>query len=413
MLENKSEGMNLSYWRLAVKYPNYIGFGALNYFYSSLGKTFLISLFIPYLIEHYSIDNSVFSYIYSAATLLGAMGLIFLGPLADRIDLRKMSVANGLILAMLCVAVSVFNNVWILLLILTGLRVIGYGLMPLIGAVSIGRYFDLNRGKALSLSYSFTSIAEMTTPLLIFMMITSLGWSQTWIIFATIVVFTFIPATLFTLKDAKEFRNPLQANQNSKRKMSIANLARDIRFVVLVFIVIFSPFLTTGVFIHQNMLMGLRGWEEAWFAVSLVSFGVFRVLFTFFAGPMIDKYSAGNLAYVLLIPVIIGLVALQWMDNRFALIVFMCANGITLSVGNLLSSVLWAELYDVRYLASINSFVSSVMIVATALSPIFFSYIFSSNELAYSGLNLLIFVSVVLLVVAKPCIDSLTQKVNA
>ncbi len=90
------------YQILLKKYPAYVGYGALHYLFSSFGQTFLISLFVPEFIAALGINNTRFALIYSGATLTAALFLPYLGLLVDKVRVRYISVANGLMLALFC-----------------------------------------------------------------------------------------------------------------------------------------------------------------------------------------------------------------------------------------------------------------------------------------------------------------------
>ncbi|BDD06299.1 MFS transporter [Aureibacter tunicatorum] len=401
--------MNLNYWKLLEKYPNYIGFGALHYFYSSFGQTFLISLFVPNVLESFQLDNAEFSYFYSGATLLGAVGIAHFGPYADKMDIRKFSIINGLGLAIFCLLMANTFNKWTLCAALIGVRLTGQGLMPLIGATSMGRFFSQNRGKALSLSSSSMSLAEMVTPYIVFLMIQSLGWKYTWMAFSVFIAFTFIPAVYKVVEGHDEFRLPKQNKNKNLVGTSITKkeLFSDYRFITLALIIIFCPFVTTGVFIHQNLILQAKGWDEAWFAFTFVGFGTFRICTTFFAGPIIDKFSAGKLVVFILFPVISGLLIMDWIDHKFALFYYMCMNGMTLSFGSLVGSALWAEIYGGEHLGKVKSTVSTMMIFATAISPVIFGIIFENHFNTRIGISILSLLGITLAIIGQVSLKSI------
>ena len=62
----------MNYIRLVRSYPNYIGYGALHYFFSCMGQTFLISIFVPYFVDSLPLTNSSFSIVYGLATVSSA-----------------------------------------------------------------------------------------------------------------------------------------------------------------------------------------------------------------------------------------------------------------------------------------------------------------------------------------------------
>ncbi|MFB6305434.1 MAG: MFS transporter, partial [Flavobacteriales bacterium] len=132
--------------------PRQIGYGFIHHFFSSIGQTFLISLFVPYFINDLNITNESWGYIYSAATLTSALTIPFMSKYIDKVRIRYISVINGILICFFCLVGSQINNIALLLFVIFGLRFTGQGMMILISSTTIGRYFLENRGKALSLS---------------------------------------------------------------------------------------------------------------------------------------------------------------------------------------------------------------------------------------------------------------------
>ena len=119
--------------------------------FSSVGQTFLISIFVPEFIQALGITNKEFAFIYSGATLIAALFLPYLGHLVDKFKIRYVSLANGIMLVLFCWIISHTHSTIILFIGIVGLRIGGQGMMVIIGSTVITRYFSNNRGKALSL----------------------------------------------------------------------------------------------------------------------------------------------------------------------------------------------------------------------------------------------------------------------
>lgn len=83
------------YFRFFLTHPRILSFGLLLTLFSSFGQTFLVSIFVPHLLEEFSLNTAQFGSLYAAATLTSAAGLPFLGRLIDRVPLRRFSVASA------------------------------------------------------------------------------------------------------------------------------------------------------------------------------------------------------------------------------------------------------------------------------------------------------------------------------
>jgi MFS family permease len=61
-----------------------LSFGVLLTLFSSFGQTFLISMFVPRLLETFQLNTAQFGLLYAAATITSALSLPFFGRLIDR-----------------------------------------------------------------------------------------------------------------------------------------------------------------------------------------------------------------------------------------------------------------------------------------------------------------------------------------
>lgn len=374
----------MNYIRLARSYPNYLGYGMLHYFFSCMGQTFLISTFVPYFVDSLSVTNSSFSLIYGLATVSSAMILPFAGKLIDQFRLRNLSVIAGVGLSLACLLTSFSANTFILFFGLLILRFFGQGMMVLIGSTSIARYFDLSRGKALSLSSMGLPIAESFMPVVIISLIQSFGWPSTWQILAAATLIVFVPTAIMLVKSNNPFQfvpqeqDPSQQRENTDestvQSATRREVLRDWRFYMLVPGLIFLPLFITGIFIHQNLLAEAKGWTMQWMASCFVGFGVARISTNFIAGSLIDSFSSRNVFIFYLLPIALGLGTLLLGNHPWLAMIYMILAGITASLSGLTSASLWAEIYGVRHLGAIKSMTTTLMVLASAIGPIIIGF---------------------------------------
>ncbi len=127
----------MAYFRFFLAHPRVLSFGVLLTLFSSFGQTFLISIFVPRLLEAFALDTAQLGALYAGATLTSAASLPFFGRLLDRVTLRGFSLAVGLGLVASCFALAFAPNVPALFLAILGLRLTGQGLLSLTASTTM------------------------------------------------------------------------------------------------------------------------------------------------------------------------------------------------------------------------------------------------------------------------------------
>ncbi len=82
-----------------------------------------------------------------------------------------------------------------------------------------------------------------------------------------------------------------------------------------------------------------------------------------------DKWRAGRLLPVYLLPMAAGLLLLSASDAPWVAPAFMALSGLTAGAATTLIGALWAEIYGTRHLGAIRALAVAAMVFATGLSP--------------------------------------------
>lgn len=276
----------MHYLDLVRRYPRYLGFGFLHYFFSAPGQSFLIALFVPYFLTHLEIEQDTFGWLYMLGTLGSAITLPVVGKWLDQTRLRGFTMVLGLGFIGVCIAASQTFSAWWLGLCIYGLRLLGQGTMPLVGSTSIARYFDGARGQALSLVNFGISAAEILLPLSIVALLGSLGWQGSWLVIAAGILCIYLPLTWFLIPGDDPFQEPPPATEfasttaDGQAAFSRGDVLRDYRFYCLTLVYLFLPVFITGLFINQHLLSesDAFGWSEQSLALGLSIFGGSRLV---------------------------------------------------------------------------------------------------------------------------------------
>ncbi|MCC5930511.1 MAG: MFS transporter [Cyclobacteriaceae bacterium] len=379
----------MNYLVLLGRYPHYLSFGFIHYYFSFLGQTFFLSVFVGSLTEYLGITNEGFSLVYAAATLSGAFLLPFLGALLDRVKLRDFSLVNGVALACFCYLMAYVQDRFFMYLCLLGLRLTGQGLMPLIGSISIGRYFTENRGKSLSLASMGLSLSETIMPGIAILLISTLGWQMAFQIMAIALICIHLPLVWFLVKKNDPFQRVIIQRESLNVPVlgkTRREVIRDKDFYFLLASAVTIPFLITGLFIHHNLLAQIKGWTMEWIATSFIFYGLFKIAITFLAGPLVDRFSARQVFPFHMVPMIIGVFILIPGNHPVFAAIYLSLAGICTSLASVSSTAMWAEIYGYRNLGSIKSLTTTAMVLVSAAGPVIIGVFLASKSWWWLGL---------------------------
>ena len=349
-------------------------------FWSSPGQTFLISLFSGEIRAELSLSDGEFAGIYSIATLLSAIVMIWTGPLVDRLDLKKLSLVIVLGLGIGCGMMSISKGVAALLLSLFVLRQLGQGLMFIISSTAIVRYLDQHKGKASALASMGYAVAEATMPSMLVALLLWIGWRQSWQVAGVVLVLFMVPAILYLLRDQDErHRNYLaQLSLDSsdhqrvfrRRQWTRAEVVRDKYFYLFAPGLMSQPLMFTGFIFHQVHLVDSKGWPLIGWAAMFSIYALVSVGTKLVTGVMIDRYGAIRMVPLVALPMAVGLLILAFSSSLFWGGAFLVLTGITVGFQSTVTAPFWSEMYGNKHLGSIKSLGAAAMVFCTALSPV-------------------------------------------
>lgn len=381
----------MEYLRFILKEKRLLTFGVSFTFISSFGQTFFISLFVPDFLDYFSLSNAMFGSIYSGATLVSATLLPFTGRLIDHIPLRKYSlfVCLGLMAALLIGAIS--WHVVVLFIALLMVRHFGQGLSGHTAQTAMARFYDMRRGKALSISSLGYPIGEGILPIIITGLLTLLDWRWIWVALALIILSVYTPSIQWLLKHSdlvKKSESEIKENRSSSTdKNAYITVLSDFRFWVILPTLIGPPFWGTALLLYQISIAEQFGWTVALIASAFIFFAISRVISSFLIGPAIDRFTAEKLLPFYSIPLVFGLLMVYLPLGNWAAFAYMAFIGITMGTAPNVNSALWAEWYGREVIGTVRSLFATLMVLSTAASPAIMGWLLDA-EVALSSIIL-------------------------
>ncbi|WP_145595699.1 MFS transporter [Candidatus Pelagibacter sp. FZCC0015] len=384
-----------------------IVFGFIFTFFSSFGQSFFLGLFNSSIRDALSITHGQFGSIYASATLLSSIVLVWIGKKIDDVNILKFASYVIIFLSASCFIFSKISSVIFLFVGIFLMRLAGQGLSSHTATTTISRFFEKNRGRALSTGWLGLSLAEFIMPVLIVFLLTFIEWRDIWVSISILVILVLPVATFLLVKDVKlDTREESKIEENNKeiKQWKRIEVLKDYRFYIICMTMLAMPWIATGSFVYQSFISSSKEWGPYVIAQSFMAYSILSVITLFISGFLIDKFSSRKLLIYMNIPLLFGTVVLYYFNAPLSSFVFFGLVGVTNGLANVLGSSTWAEIYGVKYIGSIKALTTALMVFSTAFGTALFGFLidigFSIEQIAVVS-GTYIFGSIILLYLVK------------
>ena len=384
-----------------------IVFGFIFTFFSSFGQSFFLGLFNSSIRDALSITHGQFGSIYASATLLSSVVLVWIGKKIDDVNILKFASYVIIFLSASCFVFSKISSIIFLFIGIFLMRLAGQGLSSHTATTTISRFFEKNRGRALSTGWLGLSLAEFIMPVLIVFLLTFIEWRDIWVSISILVILVLPVATFLLVKDVKlDTREESKIEENNKeiKQWKRIEVLKDYRFYIICMTMLAMPWIATGSFVYQSFISSSKEWGPYVIAQSFMAYSILSVITLFISGFLIDKFSSRKLLIYMNVPLFFSTVVLYYFNAPLSSFVFFGLLGVTNGLANVLGSSTWAEIYGVKYIGSIKALTTALMVFATAFGTALFGFLidigFSIEHIAVVS-GAYIFGSIILLYLVK------------
>ena len=375
---------------------NLLFFGFLIAFASGFGQTFFISLFSQDFRDTFELTNTEFGSLYSIATVLSAITIIWAGKLIDTVSLRKYTLAIILGLSITCLMASFVFNVFFLFLVIYFLRLFGQGLMGHTSRTTMARYFNPNRGKALAISGFGFSVGEIIYPAAVVFLLLTIGWRLTWFsssifIFIFFGIFFYFIFKINNFKKENDRDEKIDLGEISWRRRDVL---KDFKFYMYLPLSLLMSFTVTGFLFHQVYIAEIKSWTLINLAQGFIFYAISGIIGSIISGILIDKLTGRKLIPIHLLPMLAIFIVMLFSDHVYVLYLYMAGLGLSNGFTENISNSLWAEMYGVKNLGYINAMLTFFGIMAAASSPFLYVIILDQTN----SINTLVYLSLILII---------------
>ncbi|MFN4088106.1 MAG: MFS transporter, partial [Alphaproteobacteria bacterium] len=341
-------------------------------FCSSAGQTYFISLFGGEVRAEFGLTNAGFGSIYAVGTLASAATLIWIGRLIDRVPLPVVAAGVLGMLGTMCLLMGAVWGVATVTVAIFGLRLFGQGLAVHTAMTAMARYFEAERGRAISIAALGNAAGAALAPIIVVAALAIFDWRTVWIITGAGLILL-VPVALLLLSGHAERDRALRARSTpeagASRDRTLGQALRDVSLWLLLPALLAPSFISTGLIFHQVHLAAVKGWPLSLLAGSFFLYAAASVTASIIAGPLVDRWSARRLTPFFLTPLALSCIVLVLSDAHWAAPAFLALLGTSTGVTAVVKGAIWAELYGTAHLGSIRAFGQSAMVFSSGLAP--------------------------------------------
>jgi len=361
-----------------------LGFGIIHAFFAGTGQTFLIALFVPSFQSEFDLSSTQFGLLYSAATMVNALLLGWIGAWLDTSKLTHFSLGAAGLLILSLAGAAMSGSAWQLFIFLIGIRLGGQGLFTHIAAATTARVFGRDRGKALAVSGLGHPLGEAILAPVLAMILTYKDYHYGLWFLALSLLVIHTPLMLFCAKALPESPHfdKFKANKKSDTQPSTVlrrYFLKQPLFWQLLPGMVLPAFLLTGLFLHQARISEYKEWDPNWLAICFTTFAISRIGGSLLAGPLIDALGARRLFPYALLPLTFGITTLVAFDSLWIAFVYLAGAGLSIGSNSTIKSALMAEVFGSDSMGTIRSLYATSVAAATAISPFVFGWLLDRN----------------------------------
>jgi MFS family permease len=221
-------------------------------------------------------------------------------------------------------------------------------------------------------------------PITIVFFLSLYSWRSIWLSIALLIIL-FLPIISFlTIKNitlSSREKNNEKLKRSNIKSWTRKEILLDPKFYLISLVMLALPTINTGVFVYQSFILESKNWGEFVIAKSFMFYAVFSVVTLFISGHLIDKYTSRKILPLMNIPTLFAMIILFYSDNYISSYFLLGLMGVSNGLANVLGSSTWAEIYGVRYIGSIKSLTTAMMVFSTAFGTAVFGIII---DLGYS-----------------------------
>ena len=359
----------------------------LGVFFSGPGQTYSNSAFIDQYIDYFGWSRSEVSGLYSAATLVAGMIMVFVGRFIDRFGQRAMMVIVGTLFALACFFNSTVSSMWMLAVGFFLIRLLGQGSMSLIPNTLVAQWFVKKRGRAFSFMTLGSFASAMLFPIMNTWLIQTWDWQFAWRFWGVALLVIFVPIAFFFVRNKPEDMG-LEPDGDTASKQeqvkpvltteiadvsedwTLAEAAKTRAFWAILICVGIPAMVNTGITFHMVSIFNANGLSMELAATILGMMALVGIPMSFISGFITEKVKTNYLLAIVFIIQIVYLLLLIVTKNVFLAILFGLIWGISGGLERIALNIIWPNYFGRAHIGSISGVGTTIAVLGSSFGPL-------------------------------------------
>ncbi len=359
----------------------------LGVFFSGPGQTYSNSAFIDQYIDYFGWSRSEVSGLYSAATLVAGMIMVFVGRFIDRFGQRAMMVIVGTLFALACFFNSTVSSMWMLAVGFFLIRLLGQGSMSLIPNTLVAQWFVKKRGRAFSFMTLGSFASAMLFPIMNTWLIQTWDWQFAWRFWGVALLVIFVPIAFFFVRNKPEDMG-LEPDGDTASKQeqvkpvltteiadvsedwTLAEAAKTRAFWAILICVGIPAMVNTGITFHMVSIFNANGLSMELAATILGMMAFVGIPMSFVSGFITEKVKTNYLLAIVFIIQFIYLLLLIVTKNVFLAILFGLIWGISGGLERIALNIIWPNYFGRAHIGSISGVGTTIAVLGSSFGPL-------------------------------------------
>ena len=359
----------------------------LGVFFSGPGQTYSNSAFIDQYIDYFGWSRSEVSGLYSAATLVAGMIMVFVGRFIDRFGQRAMMVIVGTLFALACFFNSTVSSMWMLAVGFFLIRLLGQGSMSLIPNTLVAQWFVKKRGRAFSFMTLGSFASAMLFPIMNTWLIQTWDWQFAWRFWGVALLVIFVPIAFFFVRNKPEDMGlepdgDTASKQEQVKPMltteiadvsedwTLAEAAKTRAFWAILICVGIPAMVNTGITFHMVSIFNANGLSMELAATILGMMAFVGIPMSFVSGFITEKVKTNYLLAIVFIIQFIYLLLLIVTKNVFLAILFGLIWGISGGLERIALNIIWPNYFGRAHIGSISGVGTTIAVLGSSFGPL-------------------------------------------
>lgn len=353
-------------------------------FLSGPAQTYGVSVFVDPMLADLGWSRSLFSTIYSIATLASAGVLVLVGRQIDRRGNRVILSAAAVVFGAALLLLSVAESVAAVLLGFALLRSCGSGVLTLAARTLVPNWFRGRVGRAFGLIGVAGMLSQAIVPPFNDLLIRSFGWRTAWQVHALIMGAVLLPLVALVVRNRPEDVGQLPdgvqplgaaaaAAAAPETGLTSGEALRTAAFWRLIGASVVPSLVVTGLAFNQLAILADRGLPRSLAATTFAVEAAVALPTTLLAGWLVDRYPVRYALAAGQVCLAVGMVFLVVADSAWLAMAYAGWRGASSGFWMVAADAAWPAYFGRRHLGSIRGIGYGVGVVGAALGPVILS----------------------------------------